>query len=317
MLLRTRITLGVMAGVVLVATGLVAGRLSSDSQNESRYQALAINDQGVLWQKIVDGQIQAIEAGISGLTRNRKAMQALAEGNKTALSDAVIGVFNRMSTRKVISRLHLTDRAGTIIYSSTGDVSQTSPLAEQALSRGEVVAGLYKDLDGSIQVTVATPLFHRGKPAGVGLLMRDVDAALSDLQVSIGAHIAFIKRDGLRAATTDPAFFDKTLSPDQVVTDRQSRLHAEGLTYTTTPTLTVDYNGGDLGILLSARDETDLIAQRRMGDVLSYGLTALLLVLVVGALFFYIRRSFKALTDIADALGEHGGRSREVATTWP
>jgi methyl-accepting chemotaxis protein len=311
MLLRTRITLGVMAGVALVAAGLVAGRLSSDSQNETRYQALAISDQGVLWQKIVDGQIQAIQAGISGLTRNRKAMQALAEGDEVALSDAVIGVFNRMSTQKVISRLHLTDRAGTIIYSSTGDISRTSPLAETALSRGEIVAGLYQDSDGSIQVTVATPLFHRGKPAGVGLLMRDVDAALVDLRESIGAHIAFIKPDGRRAAATDPAFFDMALSPDQIVSDRQSRLQAQGLTYTTTPTLTVDYDGHDLGILLSARDETDLIAQRRMGDVLSYGSTTLLLILVIGALFVYIRRSFKALTDIADGLGSMA-EGREV-----
>ena len=303
MLLRTRIMLGVMAGLALLIVGLVAGRLYSDSQNESRYQTLAINDQDVLWQKIVEGQIQAIEAGISGLTRNRNAMQALSEGDHEALSDAVRGVFNRLSTQKVITRLHLTDLSGRIVYSSTGDLSKTSSMARMALDRGEIIAGLYADFDGAVQVAVATPLFHRGKPAGVGMLMRDIDAALADLNQSIGAHIAVIEPGGRRLAATDPTFFEKIASPDQIDSNRQAHAQLDGLTFTMTPTWALDYKGEELGIVLSARDETSLILQRQWGDLVSYGLTALLLFLVIGVLYLYIRRNFKALTDISAALG--------------
>jgi methyl-accepting chemotaxis protein len=303
MLLRTRIMLGVMAGLALVIVGLVAGRLLSDSRNEARYQSLAISDQAVLWQKIVDGQVQAIEAGISGLTRNRQAMQALSEADHAALSDAVVGVFNRMSTRKVITRLHITDLSGSQIYSSTGHLSTTNSMAKAALDRGEVIAGLYKDVDGAIQVAVASPLFHRGKPAGVGLLMRDIGAALTDLEKSIGAHIAFFFPNGQQAAATDPTFFDKSVKGDEITTEQQSRIQFEALAFTTTPTLASDYAGDDLGILLSARDETDLITQRQTGDLISYGLTALLLCLVSGALYVYINRNFHAMTEISAALG--------------
>ncbi|MEZ5930573.1 MAG: methyl-accepting chemotaxis protein [Alphaproteobacteria bacterium] len=303
MLLKTRIILGVMAGLALVIVGLVAGRLYSDGQSESRYETLAINNQGVLWQKIIDGQIQAIEAGISGLTRNREALQGLAQEDDTMLGEAVKGVFNRMSTQKIISRLHLADLTGTLVYSSTGDLSATSPLARVALDRGEVVSGVLEDVDGTIQVAVATPLFHRGKPAGVGLLMRDINAALTSLERSIEAHIAIFDTSGRRVASTDPSFFDKGVAAGPVVDDQQARVQFDGLTFTTTPTPVLDYAGQELGTLLSARDETGLITQRQRGDLVSYGLTALLLCLVIGALYLYISRNFKALADITGALG--------------
>jgi methyl-accepting chemotaxis protein len=295
--------LGVMAGLGLVIIGLVAGRLYSDHQNEARYQSLAIQDQSVLWRKIVEGQVQAIEAGISGLTRNRQAMQALSNGDPQALGEAVIGVFNRMSTRKVITRLHIADLDGTLVYSSTGHLSKKSELARTALDRGEIVAGVYRDVDETVQVAVATPLFHRGKPAGAGLLMRDVDAALVDLQQSIEAEIAIFDPSGRHVASTDAAFFDKSLSAERLVGDRQSRIAFEASTFTTTPTAVRDYAGRELGILLSARDETQLITQRQRGDLVSYGLTAILLCLVIGALYIYINRNFHAMTDISAALG--------------
>jgi methyl-accepting chemotaxis protein len=305
--------LGVMVGLALVTVGLVAGRLASDSQNEARYQSLAISGQGGLWQKIVEGQIQAIEAGISGLTRNRQAMQALSDGDQEALGEAVVGVFNRMSTRKVITRLHITDLSASQIYSSTGHLSVTNSMAQSALDRGEVVAGMYRDVDGTIQVAVASPLFHRGKPAGVGLLMRDVDAAMADLEKSIDAHIAIFEPGGQQIAATDQAFFESSITADEIVTDQQSQVWFEGHTFTTTPTLALDYKGDRLGTLLSAHDETDLITQRQRGDLISYGLTALLLCLVIGALCFYINRNFRAMTDIGIALGRlAGGQNVEL-----
>lgn len=307
MLLRTRIMLGVMLGLVLVTIGLVVGRLYSDGQNEARYQSLAINDQSVLWQKIVEGQVKAIESGVSGLTRNRKAMQALSEGDHGSLEDAVRGVFNRMSTRKVISRLHMTDLSGNIVYSSLEHGTDVSPLAQMALDRGEIVTGIYQDIDGAFQVAVATPLFHRGKPAGAGLLMRDVGAALADLQESVGAKITIIDPSGRRIAGTDPAFFNEVLPSelDQLegFRGKQARVNAQGFVFTTTPTLVVDYDDRELGLLLSARDETRLISNRQRGDLVSYGLTGLLLCLVVGSLYFYINRNFKELAEISSALG--------------
>ena len=295
--------LGAMAGLTLVIIGLVAGRLYSDHQNEVRYQSLAIQDQGVLWQKIVEGQIQAIEGGISGLTRNRQAMQALSDGDREALGEAIIGVFNRMSTQRVITRLHIADLDGKLVFSSIDKLSEKSDIAKTALDRGEVVAGVYRDVDETIQVAVATPLFHRGKPAGVGLLMRNIDAALTDLQQSIEAQIAIFASSGRHVASTDPAFFDKSLSAEQVVGDRQSRFALESSTFTTTPTIVRDYASVELGTLISARDETRLITQRQQGDLVSYGLTAILLCLVTGALYIYINRNFHAMTDIGAALG--------------
>lgn len=307
MLLRTRIILGVMVGLMLVTIGLVVGRLYSDSQNEARYQSLAINDQDVLWQKIVEGQVKAIEFGVSGLTRNRKAMQALSESDHGSLGDAVRGMFNRMSTRKIISRLHLTDLAGNIFYSSIEHGSNMSPLARMALDRGEIVTGVYKDIDGAFQVAVAMPLFHRGKPAGAGLLMRDVGAALADLEESVGAKITIVDPNGRRVAGTDPTFFDEVLPSEldllEDFRDKQAKVNSEGLVFTTTPTLVVDYADQELGLLLSARDETKLIVNRQRGDLVSYGLTGLLLCLVVGSLYIYINRNFKELAEISRALG--------------
>lgn len=80
-------------------------------------------------------------------------------------------------------------------------------------------------------------------------------------------------------------------------------VNSEGLVFTTTPTLVVDYADRDLGLLLSARDETRLIVNRQHGDLASYGLTGLLLCLVVGSLYFYINRNFKELAEISNALG--------------
>ena len=307
MLLRTRIFLGVMAGLAFVIIGLMAGRLHSDSQNESRYQALAIHDQTVLWRKIVEGQIQAIEAGVSGLTRNRQAMQALAENDRDSLGDAVIGVFNRMSTRNVISRLHIADLSGRLVYSSIGQIEQTSLMAEMALDRGELVAGLYQDIDNSLQVAVATPLFHRGKPAGVGLLMRDVGAALADLRDSIGAETAILEPEGQWLAATDPPFFAEGLSSAparvQQSPEQQTRIAVGDLAFTATPTAVSDYAGRGLGLLVSVRDETELVVDGQRRDLVSYGLTALLLVLVIGFLYVYINRSFKTLQEISQLLG--------------
>ena len=305
MLLKTRIMAGVMAGFFIVIVGLMAGRIYADSQSEARYQDLAINGQSVLWRKIVEGQVDAIQAGISGLTRNRNAMQALANEDRDALAEAVKGVFNRMSTRQVISRLHLTDLSGSIVYSSI-DGSGTSQLAKTAIDRGEIVAGLVQDIDRTIQVAVATPLYHRGKPAGIGLLMRGIDAAILDLKGSLAAEVAVFGQNDNRLAQTDPLFFDAAfpagVGEQSALRHEQSQLEADGLAYTTTPTVLSDYTGAEFGVLISARDETNLIAKKWWANTVSYGLTAILLCLVVGLLGYYIVRNFNALTEIANAL---------------
>ena len=316
MLLKTRIMAGVMAGFFIVIVGLMAGRIYADSQSEARYQDLAIKGQNVLWQKIVEGQVEAIQAGISGLTRNRNAMQALSNQDRDALAEAVKGVFNRMSTRQVISRLHLTDLSGEVVYSSI-DGSGISQLAKTAIDRGEIVSGLVEDIDRKIQVAVATPLYHRGKPAGIGLLMRGVDAAILDLQESLSAEVAVFGPASNRLAQTDSSFFDQAfpagVEQQADLRHEQSRLDDDGLSYTTTPTLLSDYTGAEFGVLISARDETSLIAKKWWANAVSYGLTAILLCLVVGSLGYYIVRNFNALTEIANALGDMAdGKTMEL-----
>ena len=199
--LKNRLLLVTTVCTLLVAlTFWVAQWVSSKHQLEQKLETNSAYTEA-LWSAVSSTRFETMEGQTAGLTRNRDAIKALKDGNTTALREATIPTFNRISADGVVDGLLISDLAGNVLF-STGREAQTK-LLQKVGQELKVRRELVTDSDGKPALALAFPLYSRGKPKGVGLYLMGLGKVADQISGNAKAVVNVISSDGQVIHSTD------------------------------------------------------------------------------------------------------------------
>lgn len=303
MTLRTRLILVVCLALIVV-TGVLGGIYqTSKDLADQRFRELKLDSASVLWRKIVESQLDSMEASMSSLTRDRGTTKLLRKGKYDDLHEPLVGLYNRLSTSAVITSLQLTDKNGNIVYNSDKSDRSSSELARKALAEGKIQRGLEIDSTGNIQLRLAFQLFYRGKPVGVGIFVRTLEGAINDLSNNDNSEISILNVSGKELLSTTPGWIDSLREQNTAelkaavnVIEKQDKAY----TLLFVPLLT--NSGETLGYLAKANDYSESFRHQRDADRQGLIIAASVLLVVIFSLIFYLNHSFKPVFNVVEVL---------------
>jgi len=291
----------------LVVLGLGVGVMGELSKNriEERLENTTITSKSALWNSILSSQYEKMQASVSGLTRNRDALAALRKGNIQDLADEALPTYNRLSTSGILDQLKITDIEGRVVFSepNSGAAAANDSLARDAVNDNKVKRDIVVGDDGSPLISIAFPLYVRGKLVGASVFARKFQEAIGILKASDGSDVFIIRRDGGEAYSTDAELLSQL---------GLSFPLAEGVDFFVAPVnenflaVTVlplkDMAGVVTGHLVSAKDRTESHKAQRMIEWASYMVMALIVLFSLLLLSWYLRHEFKSFDRVVSAL---------------
>lgn len=294
MTLRLRITIASMISVLLVAIGLISSSQMISSSWNDRFESATLRGDLVLWKKIINSQIDAMEAGLSAVTRDRKVRSLIKAGDRTALATEAAPTFRRLSSSEVLTKQQLLDASGNVLFSMPANASGRSNklLASRALSEGQIVRGIERD-DGELVVVLAFPISERGQVVGVGLFMRDLQSAVNDFKANQESEVSVINMGNrIEVSTNADLYQGLDIALPELGESSYQQLSMEGMHYSVTSTPILSPDGTPLAHLVDIQDHSDSIATANTITTTSY-IAVVLLLMAVGLFFtWYIRRAF-------------------------
>ncbi len=303
--LRAKVTIGAVIVTLLVAVTQIATSLMSQSHIENMFSDATITGKSVLWHKIVASQMEKMIPGTSALARDRATRTSLRNKDKAALAESAATSFNLLSASNVVSRMQLVSLDGEVMYSApeTAYGRTKKTLVQDAIKQGKIVRGLERDDDGRLVAVVAFPLTMRGKPVGVGVFARNLEDAIADFKLNDHSEVIIVSEAGDSEYSTTEGYLAKLdiELPAFGTSSLQKADMGEVIDAVTTLPIT-DNNGNALAHLISAKDYTKQYHARENTTMLAYGLTALIVILALAGLYFYMRYMLKPLGVVVSNL---------------
>ncbi|HKJ76917.1 MAG TPA: cache domain-containing protein, partial [Gammaproteobacteria bacterium] len=299
MQLKTRFLLVVAAATVTVATTVVFTSRATVGHIEQQSRTRAIHGVRVLWQTLVRDRRDAMDQTLTDFTRDRRALEALAQGWGQAVREKFITTFRRLQALGVVDAILMTDPAGEPVFAAPApDLDRD--LARQALEQGRIVYDLANDPQGRLLATVAMPVYRGpGRRAGAVVLGRRAAPILQALARRTGGEVARIGPDGAVGFTTAGATAAAIAAP--VAGARSAALRSvtvNGRRWQVVGLPLRDGAGRRLGDLVSAVDRTAVLARNaRIRDRASL-MNVLVLLAALVLLYLYMNRAFNR--DVAD-----------------
>ncbi len=296
MMLRTRIVLVAVIMILLLSTGLLTASYLSKNEVEQRYVETTLRAKAVLWDKIAVSQQDKMQSELSAITRNRDATKALRKENWDELSEAVVTTYRRLSAEgsKVIDRLQVTDNQGAVVFSEPdGFRGQTdNKLVSEALEVREIRRGTVIDDDGRLKIAVVTPLFYRGKLAGAGVFIRDLQAAIEDFKDNDDSDLLVIGQKGEVQYSTEKGLQSMVINGGLAEEGRSLiELREEGKGFLLAKVPIMNRAGISIGHLVSVAENTASMNHRRSFYFYSFGAVLLVITFAIVVLFLYVRHS--------------------------
>lgn len=298
MTFKTRLISFISIAITLVMAVFFAITYFSLDIAEQRFGEEAIRGKSVLWQKVIQVQLDQMAASTTSMTRANDALKALNKAEIQALSDATLPTFNRLNATAVVSRLQVTDLSGQVVFSAPNAYSGPSSknLIKKALTEKEIFKGVERDDDGQIVAEIAFPLYFRGKLIGCGIYMIDMNSTLLDFKQADGSEIHIFSQDNKLEFTTDNKQFG--LLTDQLDFSEQARQfkhESQGMLMSHVQFPLNDVNGNHIANVITATDYSD--SYQRQSTVYLTGITSGLVAFVTGVLLilWFISYSFKPM----------------------
>ena len=315
MLLRGRVTLAAtVITAVLVAALLVAGQLLID-ETEKRYRSVAQAGLSAVWGQALTQQWDQMADSSRDINRNRAAQKALRSGDTAALSEAMLGNFNRLSATGVLEALYVYSVDGQQLYASDEAVkADVQLLVNQAASTGQVIRGLVTTTDGRPRAGLTFQLFSRGKPLGVVAMLSDLDSAIARIKMAMSgdAFISGVNGEALYQ-TTENMLSDVKAKQPAAGSGGVSQIRSDGQIFSLIAQPLQLFDGTETGHIMVLVDETESV---QAGDTLTtVTLISVLVIAVLGfvALYLYMSRAFRPLGDAVSALGKLADGETEVS----
>ncbi|GAB5467239.1 MAG: hypothetical protein Kilf2KO_02690 [Rhodospirillales bacterium] len=302
MLLRTRLTLYLSLVFLLIVVGLTAASQRRESLLEGRLATLAIIGQESVWKSIVSEttvELNSVVARMIGQMERRPPPES---------PEAIRRWFEQAGNRLLDDEtvIQVTNAEGQLVFTSFGTVSQDPFLDAGALDRivakGGSLSGLQQTSADSFMILVAVPLVARSQPYGVITLARDAQRDLHRFATEIEATAFLLSLRGRMVEGTSPLLW-RLVEPRVPPRDTSfSTVSSENRRFTVTGVPLADASGRLAGTLVSLRDTTTELKEIETLGLISLGLVGAIVLLVLTALYVYLRHVFRPLEEAIGVL---------------
>lgn len=308
MLLRTRITLIVALGFLLLVGVLALGSYLSDRQDEKRFSDIATLAQSALWDEIVRGATADLVDEHGQLTGSEAFRNAVVARDRAAMTAAMTA--EEVSTEKnggEIIAVIGAERDPIMVVGSLGkdQIAPQALLDAGTLDRviaGSRINGLRQVSADEVIILAAGPINLPGRPRAALLLARSAEGPLQRLADQTGSAATLLTLRGRVVASTDAELWQHagvTLTPRSPTVEQ---VDYDGRLFSLISVPITDITGGVTGAVASLRDMTETLSFSRFvshGALL--GATGLALIGIIG-LNLYLWRSFRPLEGAINAM---------------
>ena len=307
MLLRTRITLIVAAGFILLMLGLWGATLLRDRVAEAREGQLAIDGQTVLWREIVAFQTTNLGRLLDRADNSPTFRITLGYSDRTGVASALREVGIDVDDEDTYFEVVGADRE--IIYSEVSGASR-SILDASSLDRalkGETLGGLRQVAANKIIVVATRTITLNDKGTAVLVLGRDATLGMDRFARGISAATTLVTLRGQVAGSTDARLWERAQSTLNLTPRRPlaERIVLGGKSYTVTSIPVQGLSGSTVGALVSFIDTTEVQAATALiHSAAVWGAIVLVVLGIIGLNLFlwYSFRPLEAAIDVLQAL---------------
>ena len=318
--LRTKVTTGAAAMILLVSIMQIGTALYSESQLQDMFAEATIDGKTTLWKKIIAGQLELMIPGTSALARDRATRNALRDKDVAALDESAKTSFNLLSASNVITRMQLVSLEGNVLFSAPEKFSgkTNKAIINTALESGKIERGIARDDDGKLVAVVAFPMFIRGKSIGIGVFARDLNEAIADFKANDNSEISIVNGKGDTEYTTNSELLTQ-LNIDLPELGKTSLQVASMDEHTNSVSIIPinDSTGKTVAHFISAKDYTESFSNLDKAHFASYSIATILLFAAIAGLFFYMKYLLKPLDNVVDNLQAiaEGDLTQEITVT--
>lgn len=302
MLLRTRITLFLSVAFLLVIASLVAVGYARSQFEQERLARIAIDGQRSLWESLVAEEANDLHILAADIA------SALADSDdlsREVIANAVAGVDVPPQYREA-DVIQVITLSGQLLYSNAAQIDERSLLDALAirtiLANRNQLGGLRQADPDRYVVASAVPVFRQQQVVAIVVVASDADRALGRFTSTIGEPSYLVSLRGRLVEGTAPLLWrevDPRVPPrtaDAQVVRAGDRL----LLVTGVPV--PDMAGGTIGTLVTLRDSTEILKTGQNLERNGLIAVASFTILVIIALYFYMRHAFKPLEHAISVL---------------
>ena len=317
MLLRTRITLIVALGLLLIVLGLGSAGLLRERLLEQRLSTIALDGQTSLWGEVLAAEDRLLDQVLDQLVADDAFVQAARERDGAALEHLLRAAHLLPGQPGAVGQLELIALLSAHQDPLLWGMALQRPLLDSvSLDRavsGELISGLRMGSGNTALVLSSRTVMpaQRGNnsnspsdaqnnaqlPNGpvVIVLARHAQHALQRFAERTGAHANLIDLRGQLSAATDTTVWQNTAVQISPRIAHHGKQTAGAITYVVNSTPITDLAGHTAGALVTLDDQSAIAAADRFLDGLTLGGTLVLVLAVLLGLNFYLRRSFRPL----------------------
>ena len=310
--------------ILSVVAVIIIGARMSIAEIEAKFRDEAITGKIVLWSKIISSETGHMLTSFQSMSSDRETLSALKKENKSDLSKNTITIYKQLSSDKVLSRLQVADMNGEVLFSAPDKFS--GPTQKQTvktvLATGKTSYGVELDDDNVLVVSAAFPLYFQSKQIGVGIYMKNLQAAIEDFKKNDKSENFIVNRDGDEIYTTQADMFSELqVKLPKLGEHSVSMSQFNEKFYTVVAQSIVNVDDEQVAFLVSARDRTENYVYERWLIATTYTFNAFLLMFSVLGLFWYskkltgpLERISTAMEEIADGDGDLTQRMEATGT---
>ncbi len=278
----------------------ISSKLIQD-EVEERFETTSVEGVRLLWNTILENQMDNMEANSSALARDRETRSALSSGDIATLNESIKTTYNLLSSGNIISGLQIADKQGQVVSSvpENGSVGSRHPLITKALQQGKVTRGTMTLSDGKPVIAVAFPLLIRGKPIGGAAFYLHLDKAVDVLKKRNQSEVVVLNtQNSVLNATDDSLYQNLKLELPDINSEYMDISPVDKFTYSTTMQPIFDYQKQVVGRLMTIKDYTGSFRTQSQLTWISIAISAIIVVSMLLGLLWYTNRSFMKLHTV-------------------
>ncbi|WP_269471104.1 methyl-accepting chemotaxis protein [Sulfuriflexus mobilis] len=314
--LRQRITLIALLGMLLVAITMAIADQHTYHVAEERFSQSLLKTQKMLWQRILQDQIQHSRLGISSLRDESLLVEALINNDKAQLTTQADNLYSRLLSSGILQHMQITNKQGEVIYRTDRiDYAGKSRMqvVKNAITHKQVFSDLEKDASGMVNTITSIPILVDDELIGTGVFIYDLQRAIEQLahkddkktHLTEDNHIdAFIvSADGtLQYSSSKALFQDLNLGSRTLHEDSVERIRTDDHIYTVSAQELKTVTNSPLARLIIARDTTPQYLAKRNAEWMAYAGISLGILFTAILLLLYIKREIHPLNDLLDTV---------------
>ncbi|MDK2124082.1 PP2C family protein-serine/threonine phosphatase [Parachitinimonas caeni] len=295
-MLRTRLTLLVLAALIVLISGQILMLWQRDQRFEARYADSLKLSQDIAWNKIQARQLQLLQEHADRLLGNRDLASALTSQDRNKASQ----VFDAYSADNPGLRIDAYTPRHALLYSSSADLDQRSLLDAGGLAgllnSNRPLSGI-SQLDAQrYQLLVAQPLHQQSATVAVIALGFPINEALSELKQNLASEAYMMNLRGRVTHGTNLTLWKEVgASPNPRAVNVQ-RITRGDIVHLAVTLPVKNPEGRIIGALVTLRDISRANADDRLFTLVWAGIGLTMAALVTFGLFLYIRRSLQPLS---------------------